>query len=113
LIHFTGSLAVELEEKNIAVFAIRPGVVRTSITGIQNTPAGKKYLGHIARLFETDSDLLVPADKAAGLVLALCRPEAAVLSGRVISVYDDLPRLIAQGERIRKEELYQLRLNTL
>jgi NAD(P)-dependent dehydrogenase (short-subunit alcohol dehydrogenase family) len=113
LMHFSESLAVELEPRKIAVFAIRPGAVRTSITEILSTPGGRKYLGHIARLFEAGSDLLVPARRAAELVLALCRPEAAVLSGRMISVLDDLPRLIAQAEPIRDRELYQLRLNTL
>jgi len=38
--------------------------------------------------------------------------EAAVLSGRMISVLDDLPQLIARADRIRKQQLYQLRLNT-
>jgi hypothetical protein len=70
------------------------------------------YDRHIAKLFETGSDLLVPAQKPAELVLGLCRPEAAVLSGRMISVLDDLPGLIARAEQIRKQELYQLRLNT-
>jgi NAD(P)-dependent dehydrogenase (short-subunit alcohol dehydrogenase family) len=113
LIHFTESLAIELESKKISVFAIRPGAVRTSITRILDTPNGQKYLAHIAKLFETGSELLVSAEKPAELVLALCRPEAAVLSGRMISVLDDLPQLIAQVEHIREQQLYQLRLNTL
>ncbi len=112
LIHFTESLAIELEPRKIAMFAIRPGAVKTSITRILDTPNGQKYLGHIAKLFETGSELLVPAQRPAKLVLALCRPEAAVLSGRMISVLDDLPQLIARAERIRKQQHYQLRLNT-
>ena len=112
LIHFSESVAIELEERNIAMFAIRPGAVRTSITRILKTPNGQKYLGHIAKLFEAGSDLLVPAQTAAELVAALCRPEAAVLSGRMISVLDDLPRMISEARRIREHQLYQLRLKT-
>jgi NAD(P)-dependent dehydrogenase (short-subunit alcohol dehydrogenase family) len=112
LIHFTESLAIELEPRGIAVFAIRPGAVRTSITRILDTPEGKKYLGNIAKLFESGSELLVPARRPAELVLALCRSEAAVLSGRMISVLDGLPEMIAGAERIREQQLYQLRLNT-
>ena len=113
LIHFTESLALELSARRIAVFAIRPGAVKTSITGILDTPNGRKYLPHVARLFESNSGLLVPAEKPAQLVLDLCRPETAVLSGRLISVLDDLDRLIDQSERISEEQLYQLRLNVL
>ena len=111
--HYTESLALELSERAISVFAIRPGAVKTSITQVLDTPRGRKYLGHIAQLFEQDSGLLVPAERPAQLVVDLCRPETAVLSGRMISVLDDLPRLIDQSERIAEEQLYQLRLNTL
>jgi NAD(P)-dependent dehydrogenase (short-subunit alcohol dehydrogenase family) len=113
LMHFSESLATELEPRKIAVFAIRPGAVRTSITRILDTPAGRKYLGPVAKLFDEDSELLVSAQKPAELVLSLCRPEAAALSGRMISVLDDLPRMIEQAQRIRDQQLYQLRLNTL
>lgn len=113
LTHFTESLALELSAREIAVFAIRPGTIKTSITGILDTPMGRKYLGHVARLFEADSELLVAPERPARLVVDLCDSKAAVLSGRMISVLDDLPLLIEQSERIVEEHLYQLRLNVL
>jgi len=113
LIHFTETLHLELESKGISVFAIRPGAVRTSITNILSSQKGKQYLGHIAKLFEDDSDLLVSAEFPAQLVVRLCSPKAAVLSGRMISVLDDIDLLIEKSEQIRAEQLYLLRLRTL
>ena len=113
LIHFTETLALELKSKAVAVFAIRPGAVKTPITRILDTPNGIKYLGHIAKLYEPGSELLVPAQRPADLVLDLCRPETAALSGRMISVLDDIPLLIEQAERIREQQLYLLRLSTV
>jgi len=113
LIHFSESLATELQPRGISVFAIRPGAVRTSITNILSTPAGKRYLAHIAELFEDGSELLVPPERAAELVLRLCSQQAAVLSGRMISVLDDLDQLIREAKRVKEEQLYVLRLNTL
>ena len=110
VLHFTETLARELEPRGIAVFAIRPGSVRTSRTRITDTPKGKKYLGPIANL---PSGMRVPPERAAGLVVRLCDPEAAVLSGRIISVLDDLDLLIKESEQVQKNQLYVLRMNTL
>jgi NAD(P)-dependent dehydrogenase (short-subunit alcohol dehydrogenase family) len=113
LIHFTETLHLEVESRGLSVFAIRPGAVRTSMMNILNSQKGKQYLGHVAKSFEDDSELLVPAEAPAQMVVRLCGPEAAVLSGRMISVLDDLDMLIERAEQIRAEQLYLLRLHTL
>ena len=49
-------------------------------------------------------------ERAAELVLRLARGEADALSGRYLSVYDDLDALLARAEEIRRDNLYTLRL---
>jgi len=111
LIMFTESLARELEPRGIAAFSIRPGAVRTAIIKILYTPRARKYLPDAAALFEDGAPLLSPPERAAELVVRLCNPESFVLSGRFITVLDDIDALISDAERIGKEQLHVLRVH--
>jgi 3-oxoacyl-[acyl-carrier protein] reductase len=113
VIHFTETVATELEDTDISVFGLRPGAVRTDITGILKTPGGKRYLGHIAALFTDDSELLVPPDNAANLVLRLCSEDFSSLSGIMISVFDDPDALQQKADQVKQQGLYTLRMHKL
>ncbi|MBV9279569.1 MAG: hypothetical protein JOZ41_05770, partial [Chloroflexi bacterium] len=54
----------------------------------------------------------VAPECAAQLVLRLATGEADSLSGRYLSVYEDLSALVAQAEEIRRDDLYTLRLRS-
>jgi hypothetical protein len=84
-----------------------------SATGKQVVEEAQKYLGHVRALFAPERNMVVPPERAAELVLRLCSPEAAVLSGRMISVYDDFDLLLREAERIRAEQRFVLRMRRL
>jgi NAD(P)-dependent dehydrogenase (short-subunit alcohol dehydrogenase family) len=112
VILFTESLAAELKSRDIAVFSIRPGAVKTDIIKILSTPLGQRYLGDNAKIFEEGSELLCPPERAAELVVRLCRPEAARLTGRFVSVADDLDRLIEEAGGIAERQQHVLRVQS-
>ena len=101
LIRFTDTLAAELEETGVRVFGVSPGMVRTRITSgrpeLEAQPASAWY----------------SAERIATLVAIIASGRADALNGRFIHVMDDLDRMLAESERIRQEDLYQLRLHTL
>ncbi len=55
----------------------------------------------------------MPAEYAVQLILRLASGEADQLSGRFISVRDDLNVLLQHVEEIGEQELYVLRIHTL
>lgn len=101
LIRFTDTLAAEVEAGGVRVFGVSPGTVRTRMTS-----------GH-PELEAMPASSWFPVERIAELVAALAGGGADALSGRFIHVTDDLERLIAESERVRDEDLYQLRLRTL
>jgi hypothetical protein len=55
----------------------------------------------------------VPPERSADLVLRLASGQADTLSGRYLTVHDDLDALIARAEEIQRDDLYTLRLRAL
>ena len=114
VLHFTENLAKETRKQCLQAFAIHPGIVRTGmLDGALHTEADPQspqglirdwFLGQIAAGHEA------PPELAAELVLLLASGQADALSGRYLSVYDDVPALIARAEEIRRGDLYTLRL---
>lgn len=110
LIRLTECLALEARPHSVSVFAISPGTVRTEMTEYSlNSPQGQKWLPWFQRLFEEGID--VPASRAAQLVLTLASGRADALSGRFISVFDDVEMLIAHAAEIEQQNLYSLKLD--
>jgi NAD(P)-dependent dehydrogenase (short-subunit alcohol dehydrogenase family) len=101
LIRFSEILAAETRSQNISVFAIEPGTVRTAMarTALESE-AGRKWLPWFARLFEEGRD--VPPDRAVRLVLRLAAGRADALSGRFITISDDLEHMIEDAEEIKR-----------
>lgn len=110
LIRLTECLALETRPHGVSVFAISPGTVRTEMTEYSlNSAQGRKWLPWFQRLFEEGID--VPASRAAHLVLTLASGRADALSGRFISVFDDVEMLIAHGGEIEQQNLYSLKMD--
>lgn len=95
LVHLTKCLAAETKNRGVAVFAIHPGTVLTDMTQqIIGTETGQKWLPNTKKTFSEGRNL--PPDSAAELVVHLASGHADVLSGRFLSVADDLDALIRQ-----------------
>ena len=112
IIRFTENLAAELLNSGVSVFAIDPGTVRTAMSAhLLESEAGKKWLPWFRKLFDKGRD--VPPEKAAQLVVQLATGRADVLSGRFLSVADDLGKVLEQWEEVKHSGLYTLRVRKL
>jgi NAD(P)-dependent dehydrogenase (short-subunit alcohol dehydrogenase family) len=114
VLHFTENLAKETRKQGVTVFSIHPGIVRTAmLEGALQTdappesPRGLVRDWFLDRLAEGHE---VSPECAADLVLLLAQGKADALSGRFLSVYDDVRVLVARAEEIRRDNLYTLRL---
>ena len=112
LIRFTECLALETKAYGVSVFAISPGTVRTAMSSHSlNSPEGQKWLPWFRRIFDQKID--VPAERPAKLVLELASGHADALSGRYLSIYDDLDALLGNAGVIEEKDLYSLKVERL
>ncbi|TML64384.1 MAG: SDR family oxidoreductase [Actinobacteria bacterium] len=105
LLRFIDSLAGEVEERGVAVFAVSPGFVRTELVeNVIRSEAGRRYLPELGER----TDALAP-ELAGELVAELATGRADALTGRFLHVLDDLDDLVARADEIRANDLYALR----
>jgi NAD(P)-dependent dehydrogenase (short-subunit alcohol dehydrogenase family) len=110
LMRFTESLAAELKEHGISVFATGPGLVRTEMTEYQVvTDAGKRWLPRITKLFEQGVDR--PPEDAARLIRRLVEGDYFALTGRHFGPTDDPAEVIKQADEILEHDLRTLRFH--
>ena len=94
------------------MFALAPGTVRTAMSEYSlDSPEGKKWLPWFRRIFDEGLDL--PAERPAQFVLRLASGEADSLSGRFLSVFDDLEVLLRSIREIESNSLHSLRVRKL
>jgi NAD(P)-dependent dehydrogenase (short-subunit alcohol dehydrogenase family) len=98
LFRLTDCLAEMTGIYGVSVFAISPGLVRTSMT--QDLPIFKDV---------PDSDW-VPVERAGELCVFLATGKADRLSGRYLHVLDDITELVQRTDEILENDLYTLRL---
>jgi len=108
---FSETLALEVADDNITVFSLNPGLVRTTMTDEAASAEWKKWDDQIPRLLEEGRES--PPEMAAQLTVAFASGKADILTGRLISISDDLDEMVAQARRIQEEELYLLRMKSL
>lgn len=112
LVRLTECVALENQPYGITAFAIAPGTVRTAMSEYSlNSPEGQKWLPWFKRLF--DEGFTVPLERPATLVLELASGRADALSGRFISVHDDLDQLIAGAAEVQQRNLHALKVDRL
>lgn len=105
-------LALEYKPFGISVFAISPGTVRTSMSEFSlQSEEGKKWLPWFSKIFDQNMD--VPPERQAQLVLELASGRRDVLSGRFLSIYDDLDMLAQRANEIEQQNLYALKLDKI
>lgn len=96
LVHLTECLAAETKDRGVAVFAIHPGTVLTDMTRqIIETETGQKWLMNTRKTFDEGRDL--PPERAADLVLYLASGHADALTGRFLSINDNLEAMLRQA----------------
>ena len=112
LVRLTECIAVEIRPYGLSAFAIGPGTVRTAMAEQSLTsPEGRRWLPWFRRIF--DDGLDVPADVPAALVTRLASGRYDALSGRFLTIGDDLELLLQATAAIDREQLYALRVNRL
>jgi NAD(P)-dependent dehydrogenase (short-subunit alcohol dehydrogenase family) len=112
VIRFSECLALETKPYGITVFSIAPGTVRTAMSEYSlNSPEGKKWLPWFKRIF--DEGLVVPPERPAELVLELSSGRFDSLSGRFLSIYDDLDELLKSAADLEQKNLYTLKVERL
>jgi NAD(P)-dependent dehydrogenase (short-subunit alcohol dehydrogenase family) len=112
LVRFTEIVAAEIKPYGVSMFAVGPGTVRTAMAEHSlYSQQGQKWLPWFQRIFDEGLDL--PADRPSQLVLDLASGRADGLSGRFLSVMDDLDSLLRSVKEIEEQNLYSLRMRTL
>ena len=114
LIRFTEAMALDTVEDGVRVFAIHPGTVRTPLNDYihdsaevaKSAPLVQQY---IQNLYAQGLD--TPIERSVQLVLRLAAGDADTLSGRYISVEDDLDALAKECAAESSADQRMLRLN--
>lgn len=96
LIRFSEGLAAQLDAHRVRVFAIHPGVVRTRLLGSYH--------------LQIPEERFVGPERAGSLCARLATGRYDQLSGRFLTIDDDLEELLGRAAEIGPRELYTLRL---
>jgi NAD(P)-dependent dehydrogenase (short-subunit alcohol dehydrogenase family) len=112
VMRLTETLAVELKEHGVKVFALRPGFVRTDMSEYQLTQENRRWLPHTAQRFEEGKNS--PPTLAANLAVEFASGRFDALTGRYIRVKDykgdDLDEVEAHIPEILEKDLRTLRM---
>ncbi|MCE7986395.1 MAG: SDR family oxidoreductase [Caldilinea sp. CFX5] len=116
LIRLSQFLAAETKEHGIVVFAIHPGTVRTPMNEEMRTSELVRQRAPLIqqnrqKLHEEES--YEPIEQSVDLVLLLASGQADALSGRFLSIEDDLNELVRRSAEIERDDLYTLQLHKL
>jgi NAD(P)-dependent dehydrogenase (short-subunit alcohol dehydrogenase family) len=113
VIKLTENLAAETRRYGIAAFAIHPGLLRMGLTetSLQAKPAAGSPEASVQAWVRrrVEQGYAVEPERACELVVRLASGEADELSGRYITVHDDLQDLLSQAETIRRSDSHVLR----
>lgn len=108
LIRLTEDLAHEVKDFGVTVFGLIPGAVRTDMTRfILTDPGGQKWRPEFGRLF--DQGRLVPPERVGQLAVDLAGGKADALTGRYFRAAQDLDKVLAETDRILREDLLTVR----
>lgn len=108
LMRFSETLAAELKEHGVSVFATNPGLVRTEMTEYQLVTAkGKRWMQRIAKAFDDGVDR--PPTDAARLIRRLIEGDYFRLTGRRFGPSDDPAEILKDADHIIENDLRTLR----
>ncbi len=112
-IKLTENLAAELKRTGVTAFSVHPGLLPIGLSEPALTSqasadsAEGKVLGWLRRELEEGRGAEPAA--AARFVLRIAAGDCDGLSGRHLSIHDDLDALIERADAIRRQDLYTLR----
>lgn len=112
IMRFTATVAKELQSHGVRMFAVGPGTTRTALSERSlNLPEAQKWIPWFGRIF--DEGLDVPVERPVGLILDMASGKADRLSGRLVSVADDLEQMLKGTDEIEEKNLYALEVKKL
>jgi NAD(P)-dependent dehydrogenase (short-subunit alcohol dehydrogenase family) len=116
VVKLTENLAHETSRHGVSIFSVHPGLLpigmTTSVAGLEATSS---HVDHIRQwtLDELADGRGADPGAAVELIVRLAAGDADDLSGRHISVHDDLDALLARVQEVRSRDLYVLRPEAL
>ncbi|MBV8996384.1 MAG: SDR family oxidoreductase [Pseudonocardiales bacterium] len=117
VIKFTENLASETRRYGVGVFSVDPGVLTIGLgelalasTAPADSPQGRmrEWVGH-----QLAEGRVAQPDQGGEVLLRIATGELDRLSGRHLSVHDDLDALLARTEDVLRDDLYVLRRRDL
>jgi len=111
VVRFTESLAVELDGTAITVNAVAPGALNTTLLDDLLAAGPERAGDHLyARAVAQAAGGGDPIEQAAELIALLLSPDAAAVSGRLVSaVWDPWSTLIDDADKLIGTDIYTLR----
>ena len=101
---FTDTLASEVKEFGISVFAVTVGPTHTEMMDYMiESESGRKWLPDLSKLLEGKWQ---PVEMAGRLAVTLASGKYDVLTGRWVSPEDDLDDMLRRIEEVEKDGLY-------
>ena len=107
LYRLTENLAAETRGHGVMVFAINPGLVRTTMSESALSCGEPSIEQWFTNAFAGQED--VTAESVTASVLYLASGAADVLSGRYILATQDVAQMVARANEIEEHDLYVLR----
>ena len=112
LLRFTETIAAEVRGHGVSLFAVGPGTTRTAMSEHSlYSEEGRRWIPWFGRIFEEKLDVTI--ERPAQLVVDLASGRADALSGRFLTIFDDLGALLSHLQAIESENLYSLRARKL
>ena len=116
LVKLTETLAEETRPHGVSVFSVDPGLLPIGLgeAALKDGDGGQTPEGRVRRWIRDQLAAGRGADpeEAARLILALASGRADRLSGRHLSVTDNLDALLPRIDQIERDDLHTLRLRT-
>jgi len=107
LYRLSENLAAETRQHGVHVFAINPGLVRTTMSERGLSSVEPSIATFFEGAFANGHD--IPPERAARLVVYLASGQADGLSGRYVDVDADVREMVASAGHIEERDLYVLR----
>jgi NAD(P)-dependent dehydrogenase (short-subunit alcohol dehydrogenase family) len=109
VIRLTEALAMETQDYGVAVFAVDPGWMSTEMTTyLAESDAGRRWTPWAPSIFGTE--VHAPVSRGADLVITLASGRADSLTGRFLTVWDEVDELVDRADEITRDDLHKMRL---